>query len=57
MLLGPSAALGLLAIALALTLALGWLARRQVGGYTGDVLGAVAQCVETAVLLALVTLP
>jgi adenosylcobinamide-GDP ribazoletransferase len=28
----------------------GWLARRQIGGYTGDVLGASEQLVETAVL-------
>lgn len=27
-------------------------ARRQIGGYTGDVLGAVVQCVEIAVLIA-----
>ena len=54
--LGPSAGLALLAIALVLTGALAWLARRQVGGYTGDVLGAVAQSVETAVLLTLVTM-
>ena len=29
-----------------------WLARRAIGGFTGDVLGAVAQAVEVAVLLA-----
>ncbi len=29
------------------------LARRQIGGYTGDVLGAVEQAAETAILLAL----
>ena len=31
-----------------------WLARRQIGGVTGDVLGAVQQGTETAMLLALV---
>ena len=30
-----------------------WLARRQIGGYTGDVLGATAQAAECAVLLGL----
>ncbi len=30
-----------------------WLARRQVGGYTGDVLGAAEQAVECAVLVAM----
>jgi len=29
------------------------LARRQIGGYTGDVLGAAEQAAETAILLAL----
>jgi adenosylcobinamide-GDP ribazoletransferase len=32
-----------------------WLARRQIGGYTGDVLGAAEQAAECAVLLALLT--
>ena len=31
-----------------------WLAMRQIGGHTGDVLGAVQQSVEVAVLLAVV---
>lgn len=35
-------------------LAIAWLARRQIGGVTGDVLGAVQQGTETAMLLALV---
>jgi adenosylcobinamide-GDP ribazoletransferase len=30
-----------------------WLARRQVGGYTGDVLGATEQVAECAVLVAM----
>jgi adenosylcobinamide-GDP ribazoletransferase len=33
-----------------------WLARRQIGGVTGDVLGAVQQGSEIAMLLALVAL-
>ncbi|MCP4327560.1 MAG: adenosylcobinamide-GDP ribazoletransferase [Alphaproteobacteria bacterium] len=52
--LGPLA--GLFAILLAA--AAGWLlvviARRQIGGYTGDVLGAMEQAVEMAVLVAAV---
>ena len=46
---------GALAIAVALLAALvvALLARRQIGGQTGDVLGAVAQAAEVAVLLAL----
>ncbi len=54
--LGPSVGLALLGVAVVLAGAVAWLARRQVGGYTGDVLGAVAQFVETAVLLTLVTM-
>lgn len=34
-------------------LAMAWLARRQIGGQTGDVLGATEQVAETAVLLLL----
>jgi len=34
-------------------LAIAWLARRQIGGQTGDVLGAAEQVAETAVLLLL----
>ena len=33
------------------------LAKRQIGGHTGDVLGAVQQSVEVAVLLAVVAVP
>ena len=33
------------------------LAQRQIGGHTGDVLGAVEQLAETAVLLTLAALP
>ncbi len=34
----------------------GWLARRQIGGYTGDVVGAVQQITEGAVLVTVVAL-
>ncbi len=52
--LGPWA--GLLAVALGgvSACAVGSLARRQIGGYTGDVLGALEQSVEIAVLIAAV---
>ena len=44
----------LLALALALisTALLGWLAQRRLGGYTGDVLGAVQQVAEVCILIA-----
>ena len=52
---GPAAgALGLLlAVAALLTLALGILYRRRLGGVTGDLMGAACQLVELAVYLAL----
>jgi len=50
--LGPMAALAALAASAAAAIVLGWLARRALGGFTGDVLGATAQLVEVAVLLA-----
>jgi len=50
--LGPLPALAALAAALMAAGAIGWLARRAIGGFTGDVLGAVSQAVEMAVLLA-----
>ena len=45
-----------LAIGVAVAWALARLAQRQIGGYTGDVLGAVQQASEIAMLLALVAL-
>jgi len=52
--LGPAAGLLALAFAAAATWAIAGLARRQIGGYTGDVLGALEQAVEIAVLIAAV---
>ncbi len=43
-----------LTVGAASTAAVAWLAHRQIGGHTGDVLGAVQQAVEIAVLLAVV---
>ena len=45
-------ALAALAAAALAAGAIGWLARRAIGGFTGDVLGAVSQAAEMAVLLA-----
>lgn len=41
-----------LAVAAAAALGVGWLAMRQIGGHTGDVLGTVCQASEIAVLVA-----
>lgn len=50
---------GMLAIAAAAAAAtlVGWLARRRLGGQTGDVLGAAQQLAETAILLSYVASP
>lgn len=50
-LIGPAAALWALAAGAAAAAALAGLARSRIGGYTGDVLGAVQQVAEVAVLL------
>ena len=49
--LGPA---GLIALAVGAGAAgaMGWVARRQIGGYTGDVLGAAEQLAEAAILIA-----
>lgn len=52
-LLGPVAALATLAAATVATLAIATLARRRLGGYTGDILGAVQQAAEITALLTL----
>jgi adenosylcobinamide-GDP ribazoletransferase len=55
-LLGPPAALVALAAAAVAAAVIATLARRRLGGYTGDVLGAVQQACEIAVLLAVVAM-
>ncbi len=55
--LGFATALAALAVGAAATAAVAALARRQIGGHTGDVLGAVQQAVEIAILLAVVAVP
>nr|WP_298682291.1 adenosylcobinamide-GDP ribazoletransferase [uncultured Dongia sp.] len=52
----PVAALVALLAALAATWLVGKLAQKKFGGYTGDVLGAVEQVAEMAILINLVTL-
>src|SRR5882724_959096 len=52
LLLGISAAIAAGLVVAATTLGLAWLARRQIGGQTGDVLGAMQQVGEIGVLLA-----
>lgn len=49
---GP-AGLGAITAGLFTCAAVGWLARRRIGGFTGDVLGAMLVLSETAALLAL----
>jgi adenosylcobinamide-GDP ribazoletransferase len=55
--LGPVAGLAAIFAAALATTAVGLLARRQIGGYTGDVLGAVQQASEIAILLAFLAVP
>ncbi len=43
-----------LAVALCAAILMGWMAKRQIGGQTGDVLGAIQQVTEAAVLLSVV---
>ena len=49
---GLRAGLSAAIVAGIVALAIGWLAQRQIGGQTGDVLGAIEQGAETAALLA-----
>jgi len=53
LLLGPPGAVGMILAAAVAGLAIAALARRRLGGYTGDVLGAVQQTAEIASLLVL----
>jgi adenosylcobinamide-GDP ribazoletransferase len=50
--LGLDGAIPALILAVAGITGVGWLARRRLGGYTGDVMGAAQQVAEVAVLLA-----
>lgn len=54
--LGPETGLWLLAVGLGAAAAVAWIAWRQIGGHSGDVLGTVQQVAETALLLAAVAL-
>jgi adenosylcobinamide-GDP ribazoletransferase len=49
---GLHAGLSAAVVAAIIAAAIGWLAQRQIGGQTGDVLGAIEQGAETAALLA-----
>ena len=55
--LGIDRGLPALVAAAAAAAIVGWLARRQIGGQTGDVLGSAQQAAEVAFLLALVSVP
>ena len=50
--LGPGRGAVALCLAALVVFATAWLARRQIGGYTGDVLGALQQAAEIVILLA-----
>lgn len=52
LMLGPAAGVGMIAAAAGAGV-VAWLAMRQIGGYTGDVLGTAQQVAETLLLLAL----
>jgi adenosylcobinamide-GDP ribazoletransferase len=54
--LGPLTALAALGLLVAAAGFMAWLARRQIGGQTGDVLGALEQAGEVVVLLAISSL-
>ena len=54
--LGIIAALAAMVAAACAALAVAALARRQIGGYTGDILGAVQQAAEISILFTLVAL-
>jgi adenosylcobinamide-GDP ribazoletransferase len=49
---GPLAGLTLICLAGLAGFSIAWLAQARIGGYTGDVLGAVQQTVEVAILVA-----
>ncbi len=51
--LGPLTALAIFTVAVLAVVMVAWLARRQIGGYTGDVLGAAEQVAEITALAAI----
>ncbi len=51
--LGPLTALAVFAVAVLAVVIVAWLARRQIGGYTGDVLGTAEQVAEITALAAI----
>ncbi len=53
LLLPPGLACGIAIAAFGTAIGMGWFARRQIGGYTGDVLGATVVAIECVVLGAL----
>ena len=55
MVIGPLPALYATCIAIASCIIMAWIAKRQIGGFTGDVLGATQQVSDIAVLLFLVS--
>lgn len=55
-LLGPRHGLIVLGVAALAAMIVAWVARRLVGGYTGDVLGAVEQAAEISMILCLATM-
>lgn len=55
-LIGPGAAAIILIVQAAVQLGFGWIATRQIGGQSGDVLGAAQQLAEIAGWLALATI-
>jgi adenosylcobinamide-GDP ribazoletransferase len=54
--LGPTAAVIALVVLAVAAIVMAWLTTRQIGGQTGDVLGALEQVAETLVLLTAATL-
>ncbi len=56
LLIPPAKSAAIIIVMVICIIAMAWLAQRQIGGFTGDVLGAGEQVTETAVFLTLVAL-
>jgi adenosylcobinamide-GDP ribazoletransferase len=54
--LGPTAGLVAIVVGSAAAAVVAWIARKRLGGVTGDVLGAAQQATETAMMLAVVAM-